>query len=73
MAAHHRIKPPWSPRSSVRSARWTVALLASRHAVVHRTRGSFSASAGVGLVAWYWHFVDVVWLVVFTVVYLVGR
>jgi cytochrome c oxidase subunit III len=29
--------------------------------------------AGVGLVAWYWHFVDVVWLVVFTVVYLVGR
>jgi cytochrome c oxidase subunit III len=29
--------------------------------------------AGVGLVAWYWHFVDVVWIVVFTVVYLVGR
>src|SRR5947199_6187221 len=29
--------------------------------------------AGVGLVAWYWHFVDVVWVVVFTVVYLVGR
>src|SRR5262249_16845636 len=26
--------------------------------------------AGVGLVSWYWHFVDVVWLVVFTVVYL---
>ena len=29
--------------------------------------------AGVQLVAWYWHFVDVVWVVVFTVVYLVGR
>ena len=28
---------------------------------------------GVGLVSWYWHFVDAVWLVVFTVVYLVGR
>jgi cytochrome c oxidase subunit 3/cytochrome o ubiquinol oxidase subunit 3 len=29
--------------------------------------------SGVGLVAWYWHFVDAVWLVVFAVVYLVGR
>jgi cytochrome c oxidase subunit 3/cytochrome o ubiquinol oxidase subunit 3 len=29
--------------------------------------------AGVGLVGWYWHFVDAVWVVVFTVVYLVGR
>jgi cytochrome c oxidase subunit 3/cytochrome o ubiquinol oxidase subunit 3 len=28
---------------------------------------------GVELVSWYWHFVDGVWLVVFTVVYLVGR
>jgi cytochrome c oxidase subunit 3/cytochrome o ubiquinol oxidase subunit 3 len=28
---------------------------------------------GAELVAWYWHFVDVVWVVVFTVVYLVGR
>jgi cytochrome c oxidase subunit I len=25
------------------------------------------------LVSWYWHFVDVVWIVVFTVVYLLGR
>ena len=25
------------------------------------------------LLAWYWHFVDAVWVVVFTVVYLVGR
>jgi cytochrome c oxidase subunit 3/cytochrome o ubiquinol oxidase subunit 3 len=29
--------------------------------------------AGVELVAWYWHFVDAVWVVVFTVVYVVGR
>jgi len=27
----------------------------------------------VELVSWYWHFVDGVWIVVFTVVYLVGR
>ena len=29
--------------------------------------------SAVGLVSWYWHFVDGVWVVVFTVVYLVGR
>jgi cytochrome c oxidase subunit 3/cytochrome o ubiquinol oxidase subunit 3 len=29
--------------------------------------------SGVELVSWYWHFVDGVWVVVFTVVYLVGR
>jgi cytochrome c oxidase subunit 3/cytochrome o ubiquinol oxidase subunit 3 len=28
---------------------------------------------GVELISWYWHFVDVVWVVVFTVVYLIGR
>jgi cytochrome c oxidase subunit 3/cytochrome o ubiquinol oxidase subunit 3 len=28
---------------------------------------------GVEMVSWYWHFVDVVWVVVFTVVYLIGR
>src|SRR5262245_4611320 len=33
--------------------------------VVHASR--------VELVSWYWHFVDGVWVVVFTVVYLVGR
>jgi cytochrome c oxidase subunit 3/cytochrome o ubiquinol oxidase subunit 3 len=27
----------------------------------------------VELVSWYWHFVDVVWVVVFTIVYLIGR
>jgi cytochrome c oxidase subunit 3 len=30
-------------------------------------------SHGVELVSWYWHFVDGVWVVVFTVVYVVGR
>src|SRR5262245_47711460 len=29
--------------------------------------------AGAELVSWYWHFVDVVWVAVFTVVYVVGR
>jgi cytochrome c oxidase subunit III len=29
--------------------------------------------AGVELVGWYWHFVDAVWVVVFMVVYIVGR
>jgi cytochrome c oxidase subunit III len=29
--------------------------------------------SGIEMVSWYWHFVDGVWLVVFTVVYLVGR
>ena len=29
--------------------------------------------AGVGLVSWYWHFVDAVWVVVFTVIYVVCR
>lgn len=28
---------------------------------------------GVELVTWYWHFVDGVWVVVFTLVYLIGR
>jgi cytochrome c oxidase subunit 3/cytochrome o ubiquinol oxidase subunit 3 len=28
---------------------------------------------GVELVSWYWHFVDGVWVAVFTVVYLIGR
>ena len=28
---------------------------------------------GIELVSWYWHFVDVVWIAVFTVVYVVGR
>src|SRR5262249_50512493 len=34
---------------------------------------STSDQQAVQLVGWYWHFVDGVWIVVFTVVYLVGR
>jgi cytochrome c oxidase subunit 3/cytochrome o ubiquinol oxidase subunit 3 len=30
-------------------------------------------SGRVGVLAMYWHFVDAVWVVVFTVVYVVGR
>jgi cytochrome c oxidase subunit 3/cytochrome o ubiquinol oxidase subunit 3 len=41
--------------------------LALRREVTSANRG------GVGLVSWYWHFVDGVWVVVFTVVYVVGR
>jgi cytochrome c oxidase subunit 3/cytochrome o ubiquinol oxidase subunit 3 len=29
--------------------------------------------ARVEMVSWYWHFVDAVWVVVFTVVYVIGR
>jgi cytochrome c oxidase subunit 3 len=38
-------------------------------------RGKVSAehSARLELVSWYWHFVDAVWVVVFTSVYVVGR
>jgi len=41
--------------------------LALRRRVTAANRG------GIELVSWYWHFVDGVWVVVFTVVYLVGR
>jgi cytochrome c oxidase subunit 3/cytochrome o ubiquinol oxidase subunit 3 len=41
--------------------------LALRRRVTAANRGA------VGLVSWYWHFVDGVWVVVFTVVYLLGR
>lgn len=38
-----------------------------------RRQVTASNSLGVELVSWYWHFVDAVWVVVFMVVYLVGR
>jgi len=25
------------------------------------------------MIGWYWHFVDAIWIVVFTVVYIIGR
>lgn len=30
-------------------------------------------TTGVEVVSWYWHFVDVVWIVVFSLVYVIGR
>jgi cytochrome c oxidase subunit 3/cytochrome o ubiquinol oxidase subunit 3 len=45
----------------------TVLGLALSRLVTSENRG------GVELVSWYWHFVDVVWVVVFTVVYVAGR
>jgi cytochrome c oxidase subunit 3/cytochrome o ubiquinol oxidase subunit 3 len=41
--------------------------LALRHEISEQHR------AGVQLVAWYWHFVDAVWIAVFFVVYIVSR
>ena len=35
--------------------------------------GARTQSARVGVLSLYWHFVDVVWIVVFTVVYIIGR
>jgi cytochrome c oxidase subunit 3 len=37
-------------------------------------RGSMDGQARrFALLAWYWHFVDAVWVIVFTVVYVIGR
>ena len=41
--------------------------------VVLRHEITPSHAIGVKLGSWYWHFVDCVWVVVFTVVYLLGR
>jgi cytochrome c oxidase subunit 3/cytochrome o ubiquinol oxidase subunit 3 len=38
-----------------------------------RRRVTTEHRTGAELVAWYWHFVDAVWVVVFTVIYVVGR
>jgi cytochrome c oxidase subunit 3/cytochrome o ubiquinol oxidase subunit 3 len=38
-----------------------------------RRRVTSEHRTGAEMVAWYWHFVDVVWIVVFTVVYVIGR
>jgi cytochrome c oxidase subunit 3 len=53
----------------------TMGVLAMSITLVLAARGAVNARnhAGAQLVAWYWHFVDAVWIVVFTVVYLVGR
>jgi cytochrome c oxidase subunit III len=48
-----------------------VAMLAVFGLVLRRRLTTESPAAG--LIGWYWHFVDVVWLVVFTIIYLVER
>jgi cytochrome c oxidase subunit 3 len=51
-----------------------VMLIVLALALARRSSGGAGASRqGVELVSWYWHFVDAVWVAVFTVVYLVGR
>lgn len=53
----------------------TVGLLLLGLVLVLALRGAVRAADAerVEVLSWYWHFVDVVWVVVFTVVYVVGR
>jgi cytochrome c oxidase subunit 3/cytochrome o ubiquinol oxidase subunit 3 len=53
----------------------TVGLLLLTTVLVISLRGSLHAAhtERVEVLSWYWHFVDAVWVVVFTVVYVVGR
>jgi cytochrome c oxidase subunit III len=49
----------------------TIMLIVLGLALARRVTGANRDA--VGLVSWYWHFVDGVWVVVFSVVYLLGR
>ncbi len=53
----------------------TAGLLAMLIALGLALRGAVTVHnrMGVEMISWYWHFVDGVWVVVFTVVYLIGR
>jgi cytochrome c oxidase subunit III len=57
------------------AAHVTVGLVMLLILLVCAARGALRTAHAerVELVSWYWHFVDVVWIVVFTVVYVVGR
>jgi cytochrome c oxidase subunit III len=50
-----------------------VVLLLIMLALVLRGQVTHHHPVAVEMTSWYWHFVDAVWVVVFTVVYLVGR
>jgi cytochrome c oxidase subunit 3/cytochrome o ubiquinol oxidase subunit 3 len=53
----------------------TVGLLLLGLVLIFALRGAVREAhvERVEVLSWYWHFVDVVWVVVFTVVYVVGR
>jgi cytochrome c oxidase subunit 3/cytochrome o ubiquinol oxidase subunit 3 len=53
----------------------TMGLIALSIVFLLARRGAVTAhnSIAVEMVSWYWHFVDVVWIVVFLVVYVFGR
>jgi cytochrome c oxidase subunit 3 len=53
----------------------TIGLIALAIVLALALRGEVSErnSIGIEMVSWYWHFVDVVWIVVFTIVYVIGR
>jgi cytochrome c oxidase subunit 3 len=57
------------------AAHVTAGLVAILLVLVLTLRGRVSPEHGerLELVSWYWHFVDAVWIVVFTSVYVVGR
>jgi cytochrome c oxidase subunit 3/cytochrome o ubiquinol oxidase subunit 3 len=48
-------------------------LLTAALALVLAGRITPERSLGAELISWYWHFVDGVWVVVFTLMYLIGR
>jgi cytochrome c oxidase subunit 3 len=50
-----------------------VLLLSLMFALAVRRLVSSQHFVGFEVVSWYWHFVDVVWIVVFSIVYLLGR
>ncbi len=53
----------------------TIGLIALIVVLLLGLRGEVSAENGIAaqMVSWYWHFVDAVWVAVFTVVYVVAR
>ena len=57
------------------AAHLTVGLLAMLIVLGLQIAGQLTGKNAIGaeLISWYWHFVDGVWIVVFTIVYLVGR
>lgn len=55
------------------AAHVTVGVLLMAIVLGQTKKGEAPIGQGAQLVSWYWHFVDGVWVVVFTLVYLIGR